>query len=350
MDCKAALHDIHGGAVLDEDSAAALVADMLREGLEPVAAAGVLAALATRGEAVSEIVGGARALRGQMRRVELPQAQLGRAIDTCGTGGTGRRLFNCSTLSAVAIAAAGGLVVKHGNRSVHSPSGSADFLEAAGVDLAAVELPWEQALERFGFCFLFAQTHHPAMRHIAPVRRALAIPTLLNLLGPLCNPAGVRRQVLGVAFDARRPQLAQALAALDCQRALVVHSGDHLDEISLLATTEITEVHAGQVAGTWTLDPRRHARGSGASAEDLAVSGAEESVALGRRVLQGEACPAADMVALNAAAGLYVAGDDTGEDAYAAAVQRAYAALQSGKGAELLAGYAAWTCEGASAS
>ena len=333
-----ALREVHGGQVLPQGKMSELVKIMLAGSFDPVAAAGLLTALATRGEQVSEVVGGAQALRASMvpliTDVQSP-------LDTCGTGGTGRKIFNCSTAAAFVVAAAGHPVAKHGNRSNASPSGSADLLQQAGVRLDTEPSVGESALRELGICFMFAPNHHSAMRHIAPVRRSLGIQTLFNLLGPLCNPASVKHQVIGVAQHGKRELLALACHALGSERVLVVHALDGLDEISAMATTRVTEMRQGEIS-EWQVEPKDYLPCEGDPA-DLQVRDAADSLETVRSVLGGASGLAADMVVLNAAAALYTKGDIAGTDGYQAAVQQALATQRDGSALALLEAYARHT-------
>jgi anthranilate phosphoribosyltransferase len=228
------------------------------------------------------------------------------AIDTCGTGGDGADTINISTASAIVAAAAGVPVAKHGNRAVSSSCGSADVLEALGVrlDLGVPEL--ETVLDEVGIAFLFAQVHHPATRAVVPVRKALGVRTVFNLLGPLTNPAGVRRQVMGVWGAEVQPLAAEALAALGAEHALVLHSDDGLDELSVVAPTTVVEVRGGELTGSWKLDPADLGIRI-TDPERLRGGDVGESARRLSAILEGsETSSASEAVALNAAAALYV--------------------------------------------
>jgi len=269
---------------------------------EPVKAA-LLVALTMKGESPAEIAGAARAMRARVRRV--PHARE-RVVDTCGTGGDGAGTFNISTLAALVAAAAGAAVAKHGNRAVSSRSGRADLLMALGVE---VEQPPERAgalLERVGIAFLFAPCFHPAMREVMPVRRALGVRTVFNLLGPLTNPAGATRQLLGVFARDRVELLARVLAELGTEHALVVHGADGLDEITTTGPTRVAEVRGDRVE-LWELVPEDLGL-TRVRPEALAGGTPEENAAIAHRILAGEPGPRAEIVALNAAAALHVAG------------------------------------------
>jgi anthranilate phosphoribosyltransferase len=271
--------------------------------------AAFLIALRAKGESADEVAAAARVLR----RFALPVATL-RAplIDTCGTGGDGAHTLNISTGAALVAAACGVAVAKHGNRSVSSRCGSADVLEALGLTL---ELEAEQVgalLDAEGFAFLFAPRFHPAMRAVMPVRRSLAVRTVFNLLGPLANPAGVTRQVVGVFAAAVMPLVAGALALMGAERAWVVHGEDGLDEISLAAPTRVLEVRDGALAGEWRIEPGRLGLAPGRDGELQGGDPAGNARRL-RAILAGEErSAAADAVALNGAAALVVGGVSEG--------------------------------------
>ncbi|MDP8905069.1 MAG: anthranilate phosphoribosyltransferase, partial [Chloroflexota bacterium] len=238
----AALRRVVAGATLSRDEARAGMGEVMDGTAKPAQLAALLVALRMRGETSEELAGLAEAMRERVLRVAAPAD----AIDTCGTGGDGAATFNISTAAGLLVAAAGVPVAKHGNRAVTSPAGSADVLEALGVP---IELTPEEAateLTRRRFAFLFAPAYHPAMRHAAPVRRELGVPTSFNLLGPLANPAGVRRQVVGVADPRAARRVAEALHALGAERAFVVH-GDGIDELPLDGSGVLYDVSASGV-------------------------------------------------------------------------------------------------------
>ncbi|HWN41788.1 MAG TPA: anthranilate phosphoribosyltransferase [Thermoanaerobaculia bacterium] len=268
---------------------------------EPIKAA-LLVALRMKGEAVSEISGAAAAMR--RRVIPIPHTSEG-IVDTCGTGGDGRGTFNISTAAALVAAAAGVSVAKHGNRSVSSKSGSADVLAALGVRIEIDPATAGQALDTVGITFLFAPLLHPAMREVMPVRRELGMRTIFNVLGPLTNPAGARRQVMGVYSQNLVEPIGQVLRDLGAEHALVVH-GDGLDEITTTGPTTVSEVRDGEVR-TYTLEPERFGLRR-VRVEDLAGGMPEDNAALMRRVFGGESGPLADVTALNAGAAIYVAG------------------------------------------
>jgi anthranilate phosphoribosyltransferase len=292
--------------------------------------AALLLGLRTKGETAAEVAGAARALRRAMLALTLDGIEA--MVDTCGTGGGTAGTFNISTGAAFIVAGAGIRVAKHGNRSFTSRSGSADVLEALGV---AVPTPPERVpavLDAAGIVFLFAPTFHPAMRHAGPVRKELGVTTIMNLLGPLANPAGVTRQVLGVSDVTRAPLLADALASLGSRHAVVVHGSEGMDEISPMAPTRVWEVREGRVE-EWAIDPGALGVRRGKMAE-LAGGEPAENAATIRGVLEGTNRGAArDALLLNAAAALYVSGRGW---AFEESVARAEEALDSGRARESL--------------
>jgi anthranilate phosphoribosyltransferase len=258
-----------------------------------------LTALSTKGETAEEVAGAARAMRAHMTPI---RHHYGKLLDTCGTGGGGSNLFNVSTAAALVIAAAGVPVAKHGNRSVTSFSGSADVLSELGVNISAGVPTVERCLDELGICFCFAPLMHPAMRHVAAVRKKLGMRTIFNILGPLSNPAGASHQLLGAGRPELRPLLASALRLLGVERALVVSGEDGLGEITLAGATHATEVAAAYEQQR-DFCPEDFGLAT-QSLDSVRVNGPEESAAIIRRVLSGEAGPARDVVVLNAAAGL----------------------------------------------
>lgn len=263
----------------------------------------LLMALAMKGETVDEIAGAVEAMRARARAV--PHA-VEDVIDTCGTGGDGKGTFNISTAAAFVAAAAGAAVAKHGNRAVSSRSGSSDLLAVLGLQVEVAPETSGRQLEEIGIAFLFAPAHHPATRAVVPVRRALGVRTIFNLLGPLTNPASARRQLVGVYGRDRVEPVARVLAALGCEHALVVHGNDGLDEITTTTTTHVAEVQRGMVA-TYDFSPES-AGVRRTAPESLAGGSPEENAARLLSLLAGEAGALADIVALNAGAALYVAG------------------------------------------
>ena len=290
---------------LSEQEASDVFGIVMRGDATPAQLGGLLLALRVKGETAEEVAGAARALRAAMIRVPAAGAHL---VDTCGTGGGAVTTFNISTAAAFVAAGAGASVAKHGNRSFTSQCGSADVIEALGVRIALDATQAAHALQEACITFLFAPHFHPAMKHAAPVRRELGVPSVMNLLGPLANPAGVRRQVVGVADRERAPLMAEALARLGTEHALVVHGEVGMDEISPTGATAVWEVRGGAVT-SWRLDPARYGL---AIADVAALRGGKPGVNAQRvegllRNEPGDPAGAA-AVLLNAAAAIYVAG------------------------------------------
>jgi anthranilate phosphoribosyltransferase len=320
-----------GGGSLSAEATAEAFGVLMRGEATPALTAGLLMGLRAKGETAEEVAGAALALRHAMLRIESERPD--RLVDTCGTGGGRVGTLNLSTAAAFVVAGAGVPVAKHGNRSYTSRSGSADVLEALGVSIELSATAAAAVLRETGLVFLFAPSFHPAMRHLGPVRRELGVPTIMNLLGPLVNPAGVRRQVIGVADQARAPLLAAALARLGAVHALVLHAAVGMDEVSPCGRTGVWEVCDGAVA-EWEIEPARY----GLACDDLdGLAGGEpaENARRIERLLAGADHMAAVRCAvlLNAAAGLYVSG---GGWTFEEAVERATRCLDSGAAAEAL--------------
>jgi len=271
----------------------------------PVQMAALLVAMRVRGPSPEEVAGGVRALRRAMVPVAASAAD--ELVDTCGTGGGTLTTFNISTAAALTAAAAGVRVAKHGNRSFSSRCGSADVLESLGVRLDLAPDQESEVLDRAGIVFMFAPLHHPAMRHIGPIRRELGMTTVMNILGPLTNPASARRQVVGVSQPELLDLIAEALLVLGHTRALVAHGAPGLDELSPLGPTRLVELRDGQLK-RWTLDPEREWGWGVGSAAELSGASPDENARKVEQVLRGRLHGAArDAVVINAAAALYVA-------------------------------------------
>jgi len=310
---------------LSEPAAAAAFGVVMAGAASPAQIAALLIGLRVKGETVAELTGAARALRAAMVRVEAEGAHL---VDTCGTGGGTVSTFNISTATAFVAAGAGAAVAKHGNRSFTSQCGSADVLEALGVGISLDAQAAARVLREACLTFLFAPAFHPAMKHAGPVRRELAVPSVMNLLGPLANPASVRRQLIGVADRERAPLVAGALAALGADHALVVHGRIGMDEIAPQGTSDVWEVRDGAVTH-WELDPARY----GLAIGDLApLAGGLPAANAARieRLLEDGAADTAGLAALllNAGGALYVAGL---ADSYGDGVVAAGDVVRSGK-------------------
>ena len=312
---------------LSAEDTAGVLAEVMGGNASEVETAGVLIALRTKGETVEELVG----LASTMRRFATPVVT-GRddLIDTAGTGG-GRRTFNVSTTAAIIAAGAGCAVAKHGNRSATGLSGSADLLEALGVRIDLRPDAVARCIAQVGFGFMFAPAHHGATRFVVPVRKELAVRTIFNFLGPLTNPAGARRQVIGVSDPAYLETMAGALARLGAEKALVVSSADGLDEMSTSGTTRVVEVDGGGLR-TYEVDPEDVGLAR-AEPEALAGGRPEDNAETTRRVLAGEPGPARDLSVLNAGAAVYVAGR---AESLEAGVRAAEAAVDDGRAAAAL--------------
>lgn len=291
--------------------------------LTPVQIAGILVALRAKGETVTEIAAAARVMRKLATPVPLPPDE--HLVDTCGTGGDGAHTFNISTASAIVAAAAGVKVAKHGGRSVSSTCGSADVLEALGVNVNLAPDEVARCVQEIGVGFMFAPNYHTAMRYAAPVRRELGVRTLFNLLGPLTNPAGAKNQVMGVFAPDLVGKLARVLAELGSRHVMVVHAADGLDEISLGADTFVAELKEGRVR-EYTLNPQQFGFDPCAS-ERLAVHNIDEARAMIESVFDNVDGPARDIVCLNAGAAIYVGNV---APTLAEGVARARGAIESG--------------------
>jgi len=301
----AALRIIATGQPLTADQAAAAFRVIMRGEATPALIAGLLLGLRARGETSDEVAGAATALREAM--IPLDAGEGAPLVDTCGTGGGSVGTFNVSTAAAFVTAAAGARVPKHGNRSYTSRCGSADVLEALGIDITLEPDRAARRLNDTGMVFLFAPNYHPAMRHVGPTRKELGVATIMNLLGPLANPAGVGRQVIGVADRHRATLLAEALLRLAADHVLVVHGEVGMDEISPAGLTAAWEVRGGRIA-TWTIDPAEYDLDW---ADTSALAGGEPAANAARieALFQGGDDEAARRaVVLNAGAALYVSG------------------------------------------
>ncbi|HEX8803158.1 MAG TPA: anthranilate phosphoribosyltransferase [Acidimicrobiales bacterium] len=325
----AILGALSGRRDLTADEARAAMAEILDGAATPAQIAGFVVALRIKGETVDELTGLVEAMLDAAERVALPDDV--DAVDVVGTGGDRAHTINVSTLSALVVAGAGGRVCKHGNRAASSATGAADLLEALGVRLDCGPDEVARCVAEAGIGFCFAPRFHPAMRHAGPPRRELGIPTAFNVLGPLANPAGVRRMVIGVADPSMAERMVGVLAARDCTRALVVHGGDGLDEITVSTTSQVVDLADGVVT-RYEIDPA--ALGVTPAPRDALVGGdPATNAALAQKVLGGDAGPHRDVVCLNAAAGLVAAGlvPDM-----AAGVEAARASIDDGAAARAL--------------
>jgi anthranilate phosphoribosyltransferase len=302
MDIKDAIGSAVNHIDLKPGEMQAVMRQIMTGGATPTQIGGFLAGMRAKGETVEEITAAAQVMRELAMRVEVDTTHL---VDTCGTGGDNRRLFNVSTAAAFVVAAGGGRVAKHGNRSMSSKSGSADLLEAMGVPLEMPASQVAESIEKVGIGFMFAPAHHPAARFAAGPRRELGTRTLFNLLGPLTNPANTPHQLLGVFADRWVAPLACVLKSLGSKHVLVVHSEDGLDELSLAAPTQVSELKDGAVKN-YIVQPEDFGLAR-QSLETLEVDGPEQSLEMVKLALSGKAGPARDMLALNAGAALYAA-------------------------------------------
>jgi anthranilate phosphoribosyltransferase len=301
---KAVLQKLVRGQDLAEEEAYELFCQIMSGQLSEATIAAVLTALAAKGEVVDELAGAARAMREKVTPVRCPGGT--NPIDTCGTGGDGISTLNTSTAAAIVAAGCGATVAKHGNRTNTRASGSADVLEVLGLNLDADVPVMEKCLAKAGIAFLFAIKLHPAMRHAAPVRKQLGIRTIFNLLGPLTNPAGVKRQVLGVSRPELTEKIASVLRQIGSERAMVVHGLNGLCDLSISGPSIVSELADGQVR-SYQVDPSELGL-AGGTLEDLQVDSPEASAQAIRDVLDGQTGPHRDAVVLNAASALVVAG------------------------------------------
>ena len=332
MTVSQALQAVTNGATLTQIEAQETLADIVEGAPSQLQVAALLGAMRARGETTAELSGFARAMRARVVPVKTNSTPL---IDTCGTGGDSPRAglgtFNISTAAALVAAAAGARIAKHGNRAVSSQSGSADVLEALGVHLDLTPEAIGRCIDEVGLGFMFAPNHHPAMKNVAPLRRELGVRTIFNLIGPLTNPANAARQVMGVPAAKWLQPIAQTLRDLGCERALVVHSRDGLDEFSTCAPTDFIELKNGELrAGFY--DPR-DGQIACLNAAALAGSDAAGNAVIIQQVLHDGSGPSADIVCLNAAATLVVA--DIAPD-FAEGIRLARATIRAGAAREKL--------------
>ena len=333
-DLKPFIATAASGQSLTEDEAETAFEIIMSGSASPAQIASLLTALAVRGETVAEITGAARIMRAKALPVNAPAG----AIDTCGTGGDASGTYNISTAVAIVVAACGIPVAKHGNRKASSKSGTADVLEALGVNLDATPDVIEKALSEVNIGFLFAQKHHSAMRHVSPVRAELGIRTIFNLLGPLSNPAGATRQLLGVFSADWLVPMAETLKALGSERAWIVHGSDGLDELTVTGPSQVAELKEGTVS-TFDITPEEAGLASHDAAELKGGQPADNARALSA-LLDGAPGAYRNIVLLNAAAALIVAGQvsDLKDGAALAAT-----AIDESKAKETLATFAAIT-------
>lgn len=323
------LSQVEAGRDLSMDQMSQAIAQVMAGAASEDQIARLLVALHKKGETVAEVAGAAAAMRDEMTPIRTRHTGV---VDVVGTGGDRSGTFNISTAAALVTAAAGAPVAKHGNRRVTSPSGAADVLATLGVNIEADVPSVEACLDELGICFCFAPLLHKAMKHVAPVRKKLGIPTIFNILGPLANPASAPFQLLGVGKPELRPLLSEALSMLGARRVLVVHGSDGLDEVTLGGATHVTEATDGQLREfEWnpsdfglSVTPR----------DGLLVDGPDQSAAMIRDLLDDRPGPPRDVVVANAAAALWTVGR---HDSPAACAQLAAEAIGSGAAKDLLA-------------
>jgi anthranilate phosphoribosyltransferase len=323
----AAVELVANGAPMPAPLAEAAMEELMEGSAPPLQVAALLAMLRLRGETAEELAAFARVMRARSVRVEAPVG----AVDLCGTGADGSGSFNISTLAALVVAGAGVPVAKHGNRAVTSRSGSADVIEALGIELDPGPEAVSASIRDHCFGFIFAPSYHPALKHAMPIRRELPVRTVFNLLGPISSPARVRRQLLGVADERLLPLMAGALSRLDAERALVVHGGDGLDELSLAGPNRALLVEGREIRELWIDATELGLRRAPASA--LAGGDAQLNSAIALSVLGGEPGAARDVVLLNAGAALFVAGRAAD---IAEGIALAAQSIDSGRGAEVV--------------
>jgi anthranilate phosphoribosyltransferase len=331
-----AIDALASGRDLERDEAAAVLSEIMAGNASETQIAAFLIALRTKGETVQELAGLAQTMRALATRVAVASRDL---LDTAGTGG-GRRTFNVSTTAALIAAGAGCTVAKHGNRSATGLSGSADLIEALGARIDLDPAAVGACIEDVGFGFMFAPAHHQATRYVVPVRRALGVRTIFNFLGPLTNPAGATRQLIGVSDPAYLQTMAGALSLLGTKHALLVSSHDGLDELSISAPTEVVEV-LGTELRRYVVAPEEVGLGRCAP-EEVPGGDPAANAEITRRIFAGEPGAARDLAVLNAGAAIYAGG---GAESLAAGVQAAVAAVDSGAAAEALQRFVSRTNE-----
>jgi len=300
---KAILNELLGRRDLSIDKAREIMVRIMSGEFNDTQIAGFLVALRAKGETASEIAGFAQAMREKMIKVPATVE----AIDMCGTGGDAKGTFNISTVASFVVAGAGVPVAKHGNRSITSSCGSADVLAALGVDIDMEPEKVARAIEQVGLGFMFAPSLHPAMKHVMPARKALSIRTVFNILGPLSNPAGARRQLIGLFDGTLTETLAEVLQKLGSKQALLVHGEDGLDELTTTTSSKVSRLFETGVVKSSIVNPRSLGLPQ-ASLEDLKGGTPEENARIATAILKGEPGPRRDIVVLNAAAGLMVGG------------------------------------------
>lgn len=336
MQLKDALEQLLNRQDLDAEQMEWVMHTLMSGQASDAQTAAILIALRAKGETVTEITAATSVMRMLATHVKLDDKS--RLVDTCGTGGDGANTFNISTASAFVAAAAGARVAKHGNRSVSSSSGSADVLEAAGVNLNLSPEQVAECIDKLGVGFMYAPAHHGAMKHVIGVRRELGVRTIFNMLGPLTNPAQAPSQVLGVYSADLLMPFAEVLRELGSKHVMVVHAQDGLDEISIASKTEVAELKDGQIH-RYTIDPADYGMAH-ADLSELGIDSAEASLEIIRAVFNNANRAAADIVCLNAGASLYTAGVT---DSYREGVEAAKGVLEDGHAGKLFEAFVAKT-------
>ena len=322
MDMQGAIKTVLANKNLTADEMTEVMRIIMTGEATPAQIGGFLVGLRMKGETVDEIASAAKVMRELATGVKVSGDHV---VDIVGTGGDGSNTFNISTACTFVVAAAGGTVAKHGNRSVSSKSGSADLLEAAGVKLDLNAAQVAKCINEVGVGFMFAPMHHSAMKHAIGPRKEMAVRTIFNVLGPLTNPAGAPNQLLGVFADELVEPLAEVLNKLGSNHVMVVHSEDGMDEISIGAATKVAELKDGKVT-SYSITPEEFGL-TNTNISELAVNSAEESLAVIKKVLNNEPGPAKDIVKFNSGAAIYVAGL---ADSLAAGIEKAEEVIASG--------------------
>jgi anthranilate phosphoribosyltransferase len=327
FDVRATIRTVVEGGALSKEQAAAAMDAIMTGGVTPAQIGALVTALRMRGETVEEIAGFATAMRRHALRVRVADGA-GPLVDTCGTGGDSAGTFNISTTAAFVIAAADVRVAKHGNRAVTSKCGSADLLEALGVRIELTPEQVARCVEEVGIGFMYAPAFHPAMRFVGPTRREIGIRTVFNILGPLTNPAGARRQLIGVGHPEIATKLAQVLKLLGSEHAVLVHAPEGLDELGVGGPSAVTEYDArsGEIR-TFQVRPEEFGL-EPAGVEELRGGDTDRNVAITRAILSGEPGPRRSVTLLNAGAGLYAANR---ADTFADGIALAAEAIDSGR-------------------
>jgi len=334
---KEGLEEIIGQRDLSEETMSQMIMEILSGNITHSQIGAFMGALSTKGETFEELMGAAKAMRRKATRIQTTQSVV---LDTCGTGGDGTNTFNVSTTTAFVVAGCGVTVAKHGNRSVSSQCGSADLLEALGINLNLDPEMVEEGIREINIGFLFAPLYHGAMKFAVVARKEVGIRSIFNMLGPLTNPAGANCQLLGVYAPELTEMFAQALKGMGTRRAFVVHGHDGLDEISLCAPTRISELNDGKIK-TYDLSPDKFFNQT-VDIQDLAGGNPSENAAITRQILKGEKGPKRDIVLLNAGAALVAAGTATD---IKAGIGIAGEAIDSGAASDKLQELIQFTCE-----